>query len=142
MIFGRILAATDGSEVALRAVELAARLAARENAELAVVTVVPVPTHIALAGNLNPRVLHNYVEKLGRDYLAPALQALAAHGVGAEVKILIGPPAEAITTEVEALAPDLVVIGRGSRLEPGSFLLGSVSSRVAQHARAPVLLVP
>ena len=44
--------------------------------------------------------------------------------------------------EAAALGADLVVMGRNSRYEPKDLILGSVSYRVARHARVPVLLVP
>ncbi len=63
-------------------------------------------------------------------------------GVGAEVKVVVGPPAETILAEIEASGADLVVMGRRSRYEPKDLILGSVSYRVSRHVKVPILLVP
>gem|GEM_PF-1106899 len=142
MIFGRILVATDGTEAAQRGVELAASLAARDEAELLLLATVHVPYHVVRAANWDPSTVHRYVEKLARQHLASAVEHLKAGRIGAEVKVLVGPPVEVLLTEIETAKPDLVVIGRGTWVEPKDLVLGSVSTRVAQQAKVPVLLVP
>lgn len=142
MIFGRILVATDGTEAAQRGVELAVDLAGRDQAELVILAPIHVPPHMVLTANLDPRALHRYVEKLACQYLAGAVEYLGKKGVGAEVKVPVGPPVEMILAEIDTARPDLVVIGRADWVEPKDLILGSVSSRVAQQAKVPVLLVP
>jgi nucleotide-binding universal stress UspA family protein len=64
-------------------------------------------------------------------------------GVGAEVKVVVGPAAEAIVAEAESSNADLIIMGLRSRYEqPKDVILGSVSSRVAHRVRVPILLVP
>ena len=142
MNFGRILAATDGTEPAQRGVQLAVRLAKRDQAELVLLAPVHIPHHMVIAGNLNPHAFHRHVEKLARQYLSDAVRYLREEGVGAEVKVVVGPPTETILGEIELIKPDLVVMGRAGWVEPKDLILGSVSSRVAQQAKVPVLLVP
>jgi nucleotide-binding universal stress UspA family protein len=142
LIFTRILAATDGTEVALRGVELAAQMAARDGAEFLLLTAVPMPQHVALAANVGRRTIYSYVERMAQEFLAPAVAILRRTGVGAAVKVVIGPPAEALLAEIESSGADLVVMGRRSRVEPKDLILGDVSYRVARHLRVPILLVP
>lgn len=142
MIFGRILVATDGTEAAQRGVELAVGLATRDQSELVLLAPINIPHRMVLAGNLNPDALHRHVEKLAWEYLSDAVRYLREKGVGAEVKVPIGPSVETILTEIEVAKPDLVVMGRAGWVEPKDLILGSVSSRVAQQAKVPVLLVP
>ena len=71
-----------------------------------------------------------------------ALAVLERWGVGAEVKVVIGPPAESILAEIETSGADLVIMGRRSRMEPKDLILGDVSYRVARRVAVPILLVP
>jgi nucleotide-binding universal stress UspA family protein len=142
LIFSRILAATDGTDAALRGVETAAEMAARDRAELLLLTVVSVPQHVALRVNPDQRAIQVYVERMAQESLRSATDLLRRMGVGAEVKAVVGPPAETILAEIEAGGADLVVMGRRSRYEPKDLILGSVSYRVSRHVKVPILLVP
>jgi len=140
--FTRIAVATDGTEASLRGVEAAAQMAIRYCAELLVITVVSVPQHVVLAANMNQRLIEGHVERMAQEALRSAVDLLCREGVGAEVKVLVGPAPESILAEVEASGADLVVMGRRSRDEPRDLVLGSVSDRVARHVKVPILLVP
>ena len=142
LIFTRILAATDGTEVALRGVEVAAQMAARDKAEFLLLTAISMPQHVVLAANVGQRSVYTFVERMAQESLAPAVEVLRRSGVGAEVKAVVGPAAEAILAEIEASGADLVVMGRRSRVEPKDLILGDVSYRVARHVKVPILLVP
>ncbi len=91
---------------------------------------------------MDQRTIEGYVERMAQEAVGPALEVLRRLKVGAEVKALVGPAAEVILGEMESLGAELVVMGRNSRYEPKDLILGSVSYRVARHARVPVLLVP
>ena len=142
MIFRRILIAVDGTESSTRGVEAAAQLAARYDAELMLVTAVSVPQHVAKAAGMEKRSLEDYVERMGREALSSALDVLNKAGIGAAVKILVGPAAETIVLEAARAGVDLVVMGRRGRTEPKDLVLGSVSDRVARNIAIPILLVP
>jgi nucleotide-binding universal stress UspA family protein len=142
VIFGRILVAVDGTDAALRGVRVAAQLAARYEAELLVLTVVTVPQPLVAASTMNQRSVEGYIEHLAQDSLRAAVAALHEAGVGAEVKVVVGPPAETILAETEASGADLVVMGRRGRDQPKDLILGSVSYRVSRHVRVPIILVP
>ncbi|NLV71951.1 MAG: universal stress protein [Actinobacteria bacterium] len=142
MIFTRILAATDGTDVALRGVEVAARMAVRDHAELLLLTAVSMPQHVATAAKIDRRGVEAYVERMAQELLGSSVDLLREMGVGAEVKVVVGPAAESILAEAESSAADLVVIGLRSRYEPKDLILGSVSARVAHRVRVPILLVP
>jgi len=142
LVFTRIFAATDGTETALRGVEVAADMVASCKCEFVLLTVISVPQHIVLAANMDQRTIEAYVERQARNTLAPAVHLLRRKGVGAEVKAAVGPAAETILSEIEASGADLVVMGRRGRQEPKDLILGSVSYRVSRHVRVPILLVP
>ena len=142
LIFTRILAATDGTEVALRGVKVAASMAARDRAELLLLTAVSMPQHVAMAAKMDRQGVEAYVERMAQESLSSSVELLRRMGVGAAVKAVIGPPAEAILAEIEFSGADLIVMGLRSRYEPKDLILGSVSSRVAHRVKVPILLVP
>lgn len=141
-MFRRILVPSDGSEHALRAVRTAADLAERFDAEVVLLTVVSVPQALVMVAGIGDDVVDEYVEKTGRDALAPALAEFAAHGVGVEVKVEMGAAAEEILRQAHATGADLVVMGKRGLGEIRGLLLGSVSDRVTHGLSVPVLLVP
>jgi nucleotide-binding universal stress UspA family protein len=142
LIFDRILVAVDGTDVSLRGVKVAAEMVARYNSELILLTVVSVPQHLVLSATMDQRTIGTYIERLAHGSLATSMAVLRETGVGAEVKAVVGPPAETILAEIESSRADLVVMGRRSRYEPKDLILGSVSYRVSRHVRVPILLVP
>ncbi len=142
VIFTRILVAIDGTEVALRGVETAARIAARDHAELLLLTAVSMSQHVAAAAKLDRKGVEAYVERMARDAFAPSVELLRRMGVGAAVKVVVGPAAESIVAEAKSSSADLIVMGVRSRSEPKDLILGSVSSRVAHNVKVPILLVP
>jgi nucleotide-binding universal stress UspA family protein len=67
-------------------------------------------------------------------------RSLDGYGVPSRTVVRYGPPGEAIVQFADELSASLIVVGRrGSGLTRS--LLGSVSGHVAEHARAPVLVV-
>jgi len=137
-----IVAATDGSEESLRAVDWAAREAVLRGA----------PLRLVSAAALMPRMVGGHAMS-GYDTVADAIrehrdQALAAAGeraARAAPRLLIdtdhldGSPAQAVT-EAGSGALMLVLGSRGN----GAFaamVLGSVSRYAATHAACPVVVV-
>ena len=142
MIFARILAAVDGTDTSLRAVKVATQMVRRYEAEFILLTVVSVPQQLVLAATMDQRTIGSYIEREAQGSLAAAVGILQEQGVGVEVKVAVGPPAETILAEIEVGHADLVIMGRRGRYEPKDLILGSVSYRVSRHVRVPILLVP
>jgi nucleotide-binding universal stress UspA family protein len=105
------------------------------------VTVVSVPDWLARQ-TMDYGGIEAYVEGNARKSLDPAVALLRQAGVGAELKVVVGPAPESILAEIQVTQPDLVVMGRRGRDEPKDLVLGSVSDRVARHVKVPILLVP
>jgi nucleotide-binding universal stress UspA family protein len=141
MVFTRIAAPTDGTEASLRGLQVAMQMAAGYGAELLVLTVVSMPDWLARQ-KVEQGSMEAYVESVAQKSLQAALDLLRREGVGAEVKVVVGPAPESILAEVNASGADLVIMGRRSRDEPKDLVLGSVSDRVARHVKVPILLVP
>ena len=142
LIVSRILVASDGTDVSLRGVTAAADLATRYGAELILMTAVPIPQHVVTAAKLHGQTVEQYVERMADEALGTSVAFLKEQGVGAEVKVAIGNPAETVVAEAAASRADLVVMGRRGRVEPKDLVLGSVSDRVARNIAVPILLVP
>jgi nucleotide-binding universal stress UspA family protein len=143
----RILVAFDGSDHAERALTLALDLAQRYSAEIQLLTVVPplvLPPMYSMPvttrqlideatiqlENVFMGMLHRAEEKVRQE--KPELNLSA--------KIEYRRPGEKIIEVAKSGCFDLIVMGsRG--LGRGDFDLGSVSSKVADHAGCPVLIV-
>ena len=142
----RILVALDGSDHAERALTLALDLAQQYSAETQLLTVVPplfLPMHsmtVATSAlitevttqleNIFMGVLYRAEEKVRQE--KPKLKVSA--------KIEHGRPEEKIVETAKEGHFDLIVMGsRG--LGRREYALGSVSSRVADNATCPVLIV-
>ena len=141
MVFTRIIVPTDGTEASLRGLEIAVQLAVRYAAELVVVTAVSVPDWLARQ-NMEEGAIESYVEGNAQKVFEAVVALLKTSGIGAELKVVVGPAAESLVTEIENSGADLVVMGRRGRNEPKDLLIGSVSDRVARHVKVPILLVP
>ena len=138
----RILVATDGTEVSLRGVAAEADVAQRYDAELLLMTAVPIPQHVVTAAKIDGRGVERYVERMAAEALQGGIDLLGQMGSGAAVTVVTGPPAESVVSEAAASRADLVVMGRRSRVEPKDLVLGSVSDRVARNLSVPILLIP
>jgi nucleotide-binding universal stress UspA family protein len=137
-----IVAATDGSEESLRAVDWAAREAVLRGAPLRIVSAAGLlPRMVASTG----KSAYETVSDVIRDESNDALTAATARAAKAAPDLLIdadhldGGPAEAVTAAGSG-ALMLVVGSRGV----GAFaamILGSVSRYAATHAPCPVVVV-
>lgn len=138
-----IVAATDGSEHSLLAVEWAAREALLHGAPLRILSVAAMPPRmLAEPEDLTDIATVASVLRRNRDVALTAAAdraATAAPGVRIETEDLNGQPAQAITDSGSG-ALMLVVGSRGT----GTFaamLLGSVSRYAASHASCPVVVI-
>ncbi len=134
-----IIAATDGSPAATAAVEWAADDAARKELPLRVIHVVDrLPYEIPRYPI--PGVQESIVQS-GERILRDARQAVRTRQPGVEVttELVYGVPAPVLRQEAEH-SSELVVGSRGRGGFAG-MLLGSVSSHVAGHVHAPVVVV-
>ena len=137
-----IVAGTDGSEESLRAVDWAAREAARRGAPLRIVAAAEAPPGMKSHAGAGEYARVTDVLLGERDQaLAAAAERAAktAPGVLIDTAPLHGPAALAVT-ESGAGAQMLVLGSRGI----GAFtalLLGSVSRYVASHATCPVVVI-
>jgi nucleotide-binding universal stress UspA family protein len=124
----------DGGQESAFALQVAARAAAGLDAELEVIRATAVRS---------PLIDLALSEQLVATALAQLRQALASlpDGVAAQALVVQDrDPVRGIASRSDAL--DLIVVGTRSGSPPGSAEFGTVSSRLAEEARCPLLVVP
>lgn len=139
----RVLAATDLSAGAARAVDRAAAIAAASQGALDLVHVARYSGQDALDGLV--RGMPRHTSDLIRQEAQGTLDELAAtvgesHGVTASTCVAAGPLLPAIDARAAAFAADLVVVGAGSSGR-GGWASTSTAERLAGHLAPPVLVV-
>lgn len=135
-----IIAATDGSEDSLWAVEWAAREAVLRGRGLRIVSAAALPPRMSPDPEGRETVA-GIVQQATRRALDSAARRAAElePGLAVDPGLLSGPPAEALV-EVAAEASMLVLGSRGAG-GLAAMILGSVSRYVATHAPCPVVVV-
>ena len=129
----RILVAYDGGEPAKRALQTAIELAKGCDGELSVVSVVPYHPGRAPIDPWDDVNVHDAA-------LAEAKRILAERGMTADMLEPIGDPATTIERIADDGGFDTVVVGSRGLGAVSRFLQGSVSSHVASHAKASVVV--
>lgn len=149
----RIALATDGSQASAKALEfvLSAFQPARSTG-----TAGRAPIHVSVIHVIARRPLapitigstipwveyrERKVNETGRKLLERSVQRLVEAGFTAEPVCQSGNPAERIMKGATNQHADLIVMGAKGLAAVDRFLLGSVSTRVVQHAKGSVLVV-
>jgi len=136
-MYDRILVPTDGSETATAAMREAIDLAARDDAEIHVLTVINTRTYdTSIDSAVEP--LRKRGERVVGDLAALASDA----GVPVTTAIELGRPARTILEYAREHDVDLVVMGTTGRGGLERRLLGSTTEYVTAHAAVPVQVVP
>ncbi|MEM0196420.1 MAG: universal stress protein [Desulfurococcaceae archaeon] len=148
----KILVAFDGSEHAYKALDFALDLAEKYSATVTIINVFQAPI-IPMAGYLTegelyayPATYDDFVKELKvahEKMLSHALKRAKRLKPNLEVSTLLkeGRPADEIVKTAKEENFDLIVIGHRGLGRVKEFFLGSVSNRVADEARCPVLIV-
>jgi len=136
----KTLMATDGSNEATAALRAATRLLRRRDNEVQILCVAPA-FYEPGGRKQDKRVRVEYEGRIAREtkkILERAQQTLLAEGVAAEMRAESGSPAEVIVR----LANDynVIVLGATSQYDTTRPGIGSVASRVVEHAPAIVLV--
>lgn len=146
-MFQKILVPVDGSDTAWKALKTAAALASRFQGEIRVFTVMePYNSlslfQITLDQNLLDRS-NREMKKASLAVLDTAKEKLTEYGFHGKVSYEDGEgnPAELILEKSREDGCDSVVIGSRGLSGVEEFLLGSVSSKVSQYAKVPVMVV-
>jgi nucleotide-binding universal stress UspA family protein len=143
-----ILIATDGSELATKALEYGLALAKRDNARVTVVTATEPwsPLDIAHEARLRHPDPIGHFEELAaaaaKRILDDAAKRAKAHGVSCEcVHVKDLHPAEGIVATAKDKGCDLIVMASHGRRGVRRLLLGSQAYEVLTHCTVPALIV-
>lgn len=134
----RILVAVDGSEIGLAAVRAAAKLAAERNIP-SVTLINVIPTVASTMGVTLLSAPPSDIEAW--EVFARPKEILAQAGIGYQLLLAIGDPADEIIRAARDHGFDLIVVGHRGLSPVKAFLLGSVSNRIVSHAPCSVLVV-
>ena len=141
-LFGRILVAVASGKPALWAAELAGRLSAEGNRQVALLHVTDPRLLGTTVSELGLAVSHRYTEVLADGKVA--LDAALAHiSAGTEVEQMIR-DGETISTILDVAAQwkaDVIVMGTHVHNRFTDLLLGSTAAAVVRQAPIPVLVV-
>lgn len=120
----RILVAVDHAQVSLHAVERAAALARRFDAQVTAL-------HVEDPAEQQPPT----------DAASPLRSQVEALLAGGDLELGRGTPAEEILREARSRGADLVVLGAHGRHAPPDERLGATVEQVVRHIECPVLVV-
>jgi len=138
----KILMAHDGSEHSDKALDRAVDIAKTTGAELEVVMVAT--GFVAPSEELSAEIqksVEDMIMKEAGTALRKAVEKATAKGVAAKALLERGRPQDRIVAAAQSTKADLIVIGSRGRHGVAKFLLGSVSSKVAEQAPCDVLIV-
>jgi nucleotide-binding universal stress UspA family protein len=140
-----ILATTDFSEAAGRAVERAAMVAAQSGGRLGITNVISRGTLNALHDLMAPASSDDIEDTLVQDALAQLHQladvVAKCHAISTEVSVSAGSVLRQIDSYAEAIQADLLVLGAHGANFMRDLLLGSTTERVLRKTRRPMLIV-
>jgi nucleotide-binding universal stress UspA family protein len=141
----KILMAHDGSKQADLALKRAMHLASKMNASLVVISVIPdlfTDFYIMMdVSDGESQGLSRTMAENTNRFMAGISEALAKSGLEVATKVIFGSPAKTIIDIAKSEKVDMIVVGSHGRTGPEKFLLGSVTSRVVDHAPCDVLVV-
>jgi nucleotide-binding universal stress UspA family protein len=147
-MYARILIATDGSELADRAIDHGVQLAKLAGSE---VTIVTVTEPVSIVGGGYATVVGGVVEpipelieaqeKSARDLLQRAANRAAEQGLTVKTVLVDNSfAAEGIVATANEIGAELIVMGSHGRRGLNRLLLGSQTNNVLAHTKLPVLV--
>lgn len=143
-MYKHMLVATDGSDVAGKAVEHALGLAKAVGAKVTVLTVTP-PWSALAFGMVQGLPSHESYDaataEQAQQILSAAAQRAASLGVPCSiVHVVEANPYQSILRSAEETECDLIVVGAHGRRGVERLLLGSETSKLLTHSKRPVLV--
>jgi nucleotide-binding universal stress UspA family protein len=140
--FDEIVVPVDGSDGAKRAASFAARLAAVVQCPIRLTYVFPA-TPMAMVGfsKMDADEVKKVESSAAQEVFDAVRAATGSTGATVEELVLFGDPANELINYIDRHPKALVVMGRRGLSPIKSLLMGSVSEKVARHAKGAVTLV-
>lgn len=141
-MFKKILVAYDGSDHAIRALDIAIDLAKKYEAKLAIVEVVDTAALLGMGVAPIPGEIIQQVYNKANSDVNDAKSKAQGQGIKEiEGVVLEGDPATAILEYAGKNGVDLIITGSRGLSTFKRIILGSVSTKLVQEAKMPVLVV-
>lgn len=136
----KILVAHDGSEQADKALKRAVDIAVMTKASVIVLSVVPDLCMMEISDD-DCKNIYKIMTNESEKRLTALKNDLSKKGIEMETAVKFGNAADVIISVCADKKADLLVVGSHGRHGAKKFLLGSVSSKVVEHAACDVLVV-
>ena len=142
MAFKKIVVAYDGSDHAKNAIRVASDIAKAFGSKVYVVEVVDTAAMLGMGlAPIPAEIINQIYEKARRDVNEGQELAKSLGVTDVEGQVLEGDPATSIIEFASKNGADLIVTGSRGLSTFKRVLLGSVSSKIVQESRIPVLVV-
>ncbi|HUC92128.1 MAG TPA: universal stress protein [Paenibacillus sp.] len=143
MAYKNIIAAYDGSEQSLRALNAALELAAERNAALEVLHVYQLPVAVVGEAMIPPPANTTAAVAEEAENVADEIRSIVESkpGARATVTVLQGDAGQQIIETAAKRGADLIVIGSRGNSGLKELFLGSVSHYVIKHTDTAVLVI-
>ncbi|MDT7875858.1 MAG: universal stress protein [Sulfolobaceae archaeon] len=141
-MFKKILVAYDGSDHAIRALDIAIDIAKKYEAKLDIVEVVDTAALLGMGVAPIPGEVIQQVYNKAKNDVDSAKSKAQQQGVKeVESVVLEGDPATAILEYASKNGVDLIVTGSRGLSTFKRIILGSVSTKIVQDSKIPVLVI-
>lgn len=128
----------DGSEDSKKALDMAAELAKQFGGEVIAISVIPREVRMAI---IQAELLDGSIFDSTEKMVDQLVSDLKAKGIRARGTTVFGDIASEILKACEHEGCDLIVVGSKGLGKVDRFLLGSVASKIAEHAKVSILVV-
>ena len=136
----RILVAHDGSKASDKALRKALEIALSMNASLTVLAVVP-ELYLTELSDADRQRITEVLKRETEENMERIRKALSGKPIEIKFLVRVGHPAEKILETAHKMKVDLIVTGSHGKHGTKKFLIGSVSSKVVEYSKFPVLVV-
>ncbi len=140
-----VVVGVDNSDVSTRAVEFAVERARRNEWKVVLVHVIPWTPYSFTTPSENDhrhRERQREIEAANEQILAPMSEIAENGGVPHEAVVHHGKPSETILDIADDTSAVHIIVGRTGDSGLREAIFGSVASRLVQHAKIPVTVVP
>ncbi|HSB30977.1 MAG TPA: universal stress protein [Candidatus Sulfobium mesophilum] len=135
----KILMAHDGSKSSEKALKKALQVAETFGSSLTILSVIPELYLTELMALDRARILDTMTKETRE--MMEKIKAKSKHLKSLKTVIRQGDPADEILKTAEKIKADVIITGSHGRHGAQRFLLGSVSSKIVDHAECDVLVV-